>query len=394
MEYILFAGLWLGCIYVLIYVFVYYYRSKRFLDLKKEVEQYIGECNELNDHIEDLKSTYINFAPTDYGSAIFRDNSVYRYKRNEFKRYVKSKYVYNCSLSVCRNAQQQPFKYLCKYFNITPNEETLNSFEETLNNFSAAEQGKILLKNKREDILKGIWKRVPFIVKFLDKNGFQRKLGFKDIDFSQLYFPTYTFNYISSGGNSSMRTSIVLDINNLNKFVVYLSELVKFRQSVAGQRALMTTALREKIKERDSYTCRFCKNSTFNEPNLLLEIDHIIPLSRGGMTTENNLQTLCWKCNRNKGSRIIETPKEEYVPVQDQLNIASNGITNNSVVADISVKSNNQKTRAKTNTNKEKNNNPEKDDLYKKLVEYKKLLDDGVIDQEEFSKIKKKLLDE
>ena len=112
------------------------------------------------------------------------------------------------------------------------------------------------------------------------------------------------------------------------------------------------------------------------------------------MTTENNLQTLCWKCDRNKGSRIIETPKEEYVPVQDKLNISSNGITNNSVVADISVKPNNQKTRAKTNTNKEKNNNSEKNDLYKKLVEYKKLLDDGVIDQEEFSKIKKKLLDE
>ena len=371
MEYVVFGGVWIACIWALAYVFLYYYRSKRFLELKKEVEEYVGECNDLNNHIEDLKSTYVNFAPTDYGNAIFRDNSAYRYKRNELKRYVESKFVYNCSLSVCRNAQQQPFKYLCKYFNITPNEETLNSFEE-----------------------KGIWNRVPFIVKLLDKNGFQKKLGFTPIDFSNLYFPTYTFNYISSGGNSSMRTSIVLDINNLNKFVVYLSELVKFRQSVAGQRALMTTALREKIKERDSYTCRFCKNSTFNEPNLLLEIDHIIPLSRGGMTTENNLQTLCWKCNRNKGSRIIETPKEEYVPVQDKLNISSNGITNNSVVADISVKPNNQKTRAKTNTNKEKNNNSEKNDLYKKLVEYKKLLDDGVIDQEEFSKIKKKLLDE
>ncbi|WP_411815422.1 HNH endonuclease [Kurthia gibsonii] len=39
-------------------------------------------------------------------------------------------------------------------------------------------------------------------------------------------------------------------------------------------------------------------------PNLLLEIDHIIPISKGGMSSEDNLQTLCWKCNRSKGAKI------------------------------------------------------------------------------------------
>ena len=52
-----------------------------------------------------------------------------------------------------------------------------------------------------------------------------------------------------------MHTDITLNIENLNKFVVYLSELVKFRESIAGQRALMTSSLREKIKKRDKYTC-------------------------------------------------------------------------------------------------------------------------------------------
>ncbi len=48
-----------------------------------------------------------------------------------------------------------------------------------------------------------------------------------------------------------------------------------------------------------------CGVSTINqEKNLLLEIDHIIPLSKGGITTEKNLQTLCWKCNRAKGAKI------------------------------------------------------------------------------------------
>ena len=64
------------------------------------------------------------------------------------------------------------------------------------------------------------------------------------------------------------------------------------------QRAAMTQDLREAIKKRDNYTCCKCGNSVFKEPNLLLEVDHIIPVSKGGLTVESNLQTLCWRCNR------------------------------------------------------------------------------------------------
>lgn len=79
---------------------------------------------------------------------------------------------------------------------------------------------------------------------------------------------------------------------------------IEQRNSVAGQRALMTSKLRQKIKERDNHTCQNCENSTYKEPNLLLEIDHIIPLAKGGLTSEDNLQVLCWKCNRTKGANI------------------------------------------------------------------------------------------
>ena len=66
----------------------------------------------------------------------------------------------------------------------------------------------------------------------------------------------------------------------------------------------MTKKLREEIKQRDYYTCQCCGNSTSKEPNLLLEIDHIMPISKGGLTQKDNLQTLCWKCNRSKGNKI------------------------------------------------------------------------------------------
>lgn len=59
------------------------------------------------------------------------------------------------------------------------------------------------------------------------------------------------------------------------------------------------------IKERDNFTCKFCGNSTHAEPNLLLEVDHNIPVVKGGCTEESNLQTLCWKCNRSKSSKIL-----------------------------------------------------------------------------------------
>ena len=283
-----------------------YYRGEKFKTLKESIKDNKNKCNELNYHIEDLKNSYIGIKQIDYGQATYTDSSNWNYRRPQLKKLRESKYVYNCSLTVCRNAQNQPFKYICKYFNIKSDEESLSKFEKVLNDFAAAEQGKYLLKKERDEIVASISKDIPFLVKNLDNTNLIKKLGFEQIDFSQLYFPKYTFQYVSAGGNSSMSCDVVLNIGNLDRFVNYLAELVKFRKSVAGQRALMTTMLREKIKRRDNYTCQCCGNSVMKEPNLLLEIDHIIPLSKNGMTTEANLQTLCWKCNRAKGSKIIQ----------------------------------------------------------------------------------------
>ncbi|WP_255585745.1 HNH endonuclease [Tsukamurella strandjordii] len=66
----------------------------------------------------------------------------------------------------------------------------------------------------------------------------------------------------------------------------------------------MTSTLRNSIKRRDNYTCQICSLSMATEPNLLLEIDHIIPVSRGGVSTPENLQTLCWRCNRSKSNKM------------------------------------------------------------------------------------------
>ncbi len=52
--------------------------------------------------------------------------------------------------------------------------------------------------------------------------------------------------------------------------------------------------VRARVLVRDGGRCRRC-GSARN-----LELDHIIPLSRGGNSDEENLQTLCKRCNRKK----------------------------------------------------------------------------------------------
>lgn len=263
------------------------------INYSHKIQVYIQNCNELNFHIEELKNTYIGFNQLDYGNSTYYDKSYFNYKRPELKNQKYAPYIHNCSRSVCDGARRKPFKYVCKYFNIEPNEDNLAKFENVLNNFEAAEQGKILLKREKELIINSIEKDTPLLIKTIGKNKFEKKLGFNKMDLSTMYFPRYIFKYVSSGGNSSLQCDIVMNVNNLNRFIKYLSEIIKFKKSVAGQRTLMTSALRRKILNRDNYTCQKCGNSIRKEPNLLLEIDHIKPLSKGGVTTEENLQVLC-----------------------------------------------------------------------------------------------------
>lgn len=281
-----------------------YFKSEKFLSIKNRIQSYISDCNELNQHVEELKKTHLGTNRLDAGRSDYQDESRWRSRRNALANQEYAENVYNCTRTVCDGARREPFKYVCKYFGIQADEETLSKFEEMLNNFEAAEEGKVSLQEEKRKIMESIDGDIPAIIKKFSKKKLEKNLGFEEIDLKSSRFPRYTFKYVSPGGNKSTRYDVVMDIDNLNRFVEYLSEKIKFRRSAAGQRALMTSKLREKIKQRDGYTCKKCGISTAQEPHLLLEIDHIVPIARGGLTTEENLQTLCWKCNRTKGTRV------------------------------------------------------------------------------------------
>ena len=61
---------------------------------------------------------------------------------------------------------------------------------------------------------------------------------------------------------------------------------------------IMRKIVRDRILEKHGNKCLYC-GSTKN-----IQIDHIIPLSKGGRHNENNFQPLCQKCNLQKGNNF------------------------------------------------------------------------------------------
>ncbi len=59
---------------------------------------------------------------------------------------------------------------------------------------------------------------------------------------------------------------------------------------------------RKNILKRDGMKCQYC-----GRKGLQLTVDHVIPKSRGGQDTWENLTTACVHCNNIKGNR---TPEE------------------------------------------------------------------------------------
>lgn len=60
--------------------------------------------------------------------------------------------------------------------------------------------------------------------------------------------------------------------------------------------------LRFEVFKRDSFTCQYCGSSA---PSVILHIDHIHPVSKGGKNTLMNLITSCQGCNSGKSDRVI-----------------------------------------------------------------------------------------
>ena len=74
--------------------------------------------------------------------------------------------------------------------------------------------------------------------------------------------------------------------------------LLEYRRIPHQSRALS----RKNILLRDRNTCQYCSVIL---PSSELTLDHVIPRSRGGNSTWENLVACCHGCNRRKGNRML-----------------------------------------------------------------------------------------
>jgi len=284
-----------------------YFASEEFLAHKVAIASFVAEHNELARYVGEIGSrgTFAlggSVSGAQAHLATFQNTSRHKYRRDRNIAAYQTPYVHNCSLQVVRNASADPIKYVMKYFNIRATETDLAGVENLGDGIVRLEDAITNLGQREASITLSV-NPPKFIMKHY-AGEFMKHVG---VELSQIMvpYPVYMFEYVSAGGNSSQRTTLTLNRETIDAMIQTMSERIKFHKSVAGQRALMTSTLRTMIKERDNYTCRYCSISLAAEPHLLLEVDHIVPVSKGGLTTYVNLQTLCWRCNRTKSNKVI-----------------------------------------------------------------------------------------
>ncbi len=107
--------------------------------------------------------------------------------------------------------------------------------------------------------------------------------------------------YRSNGGN----------VNDSRKGKYLFNDLVtiyndwkngnKFEETKKQERKIMNDDIRYNVLKRDNYSCQICGATA--KDGAKLHVDHIIPVSKGGKTVMNNLQTLCERCNIGKSNK-------------------------------------------------------------------------------------------
>ena len=110
-----------------------YFMSKEFIQHKMQIDEFVKEYNDIARYVEKFQSISLQSNSSDkykYAHLATGSNtSAYNIKRDR-NTVNQSRYIHNASLQVVRNAELEPFKYLCKYFDFKPNEENLQYIQD------------------------------------------------------------------------------------------------------------------------------------------------------------------------------------------------------------------------------------------------------------------------
>lgn len=280
-----------------------YYDSDEFRKIRSTCETLMNNQREFNEYIEEKAQSIAKM----FGTKIARNETVNADVFNYIRPYKKTitPFTAEVSAQVFSSAENNPLEYVVK--NFYPNKaaypEQIQKLYQLIEEIETLKDAKVIIENYKAEYQQYLG-GVPDYIWANDEEGFYSRLGFANIDESVLVVE-YKFSYTSNGGMAQKSFTVPMTEEYIAELIRTLESKLTASAFAKEQRNMMTQKLREKIKKRDDYTCCHCGNSTYKEPNLLLEIDHIVPIAKGGRTVEDNLQTLCWKCNRDKSDKLV-----------------------------------------------------------------------------------------
>jgi hypothetical protein len=86
-----------------------------------------------------------------------------------------------------------------------------------------------------------------------------------------------------------------------------------------AKRKAMSKTLRFEVFKRDGFKCQYCGA---HPPQVILQVDHIHPVAKGGSDEIGNLITSCQPCNLGKGVRSLTSApqgmKEQTAEAQER----------------------------------------------------------------------------
>lgn len=121
--------------------------------------------------------------------------------------------------------------------------------------------------------------------------------------------------YISPKGRSSASNDFYITTQDLSEWeqeqeaqrIYKLSEQYRRKK----ERGKLTPGLRYDILKRDNFKCQICGRT--QEDGITLEVDHKIPIAKGGKTEPDNLWTLCRDCNRGKSNKYKGETASQFI---------------------------------------------------------------------------------
>ena len=135
-------------------------------------------------------------------------------------------------------------------------------------------------------------------VGYINKNN-QKNLGYRGISETHVSAKSYEMEcldcghkYLANGCDIWLRKCPACGITNKRQ----RTSTINIKRSTRA----ISDKLRYQVLKRDDFKCCACGASPAKDPSVELHIDHIIPWSKGGESTLENLQTLCSKCNIGK----------------------------------------------------------------------------------------------